>query len=122
MVTEGPVFCSLHTDGPPAPRPHAGHSSASVVLPVILCIVAIIILAILIKKWLSHEKRHIEKADFDFRDEDSRSISSVDIQVGHGCLLCRIFGTCSRKRECMPLLANFGVGKHTSSDLYTELL
>ena len=59
-------------------------------------------MVIVVRKWIYKRREKTERADFDFRDEDTASLSSVDM-FGR----CRVWGSCTRQ-ECVPLRIQAG--------------
>ena len=70
----------------------------------VLCILLIVVAVIVARKWIYGKRKKTEKADFEFRDLDALSVSSVELYGRKAC-----FGRCgsiwsSRKaEERMPL-------------------
>ena len=74
-------------------------------------------MVIVVRKWIYTGREKTERADFDFRDEDTASLSSVDLYGKHSCFpRCGGWGSCTRQ-ECVPLRIQAGDYK-----LYTGTL
>lgn len=90
------------------PVPKHNHRRTSltgiIVALFVLCILLIVVAVIVARKWIYSKKKKTEKADFEFRDLDALSVSSVELYGKKTC-----FGRCgsiwsSRKaEESMPL-------------------
>ena len=95
--------------GDPEPKHSTGTSSAGMFVSLFIVIFLLItVIVIVVRKWMYKRREKTEKADFDFRDEDIASLSSVDLFDKHTCLpKCRLWGSCSRP-EYVPLRIQAG--------------
>ncbi|KAJ7378299.1 hypothetical protein OS493_023546 [Desmophyllum pertusum] len=88
----------------PVPKHSTGEITARVLIPIlVVCILLIFVAVIALRKWVYSRREKTEKADFDFRDEDATSLSSVDLYGKHSCFpRSGIWGSCT-KQEYVPL-------------------
>lgn len=102
-------FCYFLGDPQPTCKPSTGTSSAGMFVSLfIVSFLLITVIVIVVRKWMYKRREKTEKADFDFRDEDIASLSSVDLFGKHTCFpKCRLWGSCSRP-EYVPLQIQAG--------------
>ncbi|XP_031558597.1 uncharacterized protein LOC116295038 [Actinia tenebrosa] len=109
----------------PTPKPHhnTAAKTASAVVPVIVCVIIIVFVLLFVAKKVYSSRHHsvLETADFDFRDEDNRSLDSfpVDNKCCHSFRFCRRF---SKRKEKIPLLEDLGSSKASKSAMYSTIL
>ena len=96
---------SLLGDIPVPKHNHRRTSLTGIIIALfVLCILSIVVAVIVARKWIYSKRKKTEKADFEFRDLDALSVSSVELYGKKTC-----FGRCgsiwsSRKaEERMPL-------------------
>lgn len=95
-------FCSFLGD--PRSKHSTGKISAGTLVSLFVAILLLItVVVIVVRKWIYTGREKTERADFDFRDEDTASLSSVDLYGKHSCFpRCGVWGSCTRQ-ECVPL-------------------
>ncbi|KAL9956485.1 hypothetical protein ACROYT_G037966 [Oculina patagonica] len=87
----------------PRPKHSTGKNTAGVLVPVIIVCFLLIFIVVVVRKWVYSRREKTEKADFDFRDEDTSSLSSVDLYGKSSCFRkCGIWGSC-KSQESVPL-------------------
>ena len=69
-----------------------------------MCILLIVVIVFVTRKWIYRKTANTEKANFEFRDDDALSVSSLELYGTKTCFRrWRIWGS-RRKEEKAPLL------------------
>ncbi|EDO38522.1 predicted protein [Nematostella vectensis] len=109
-VSREEVVMMIHNTGPtiiPKPQPQSpGVIAGETIAALFICSVALFIILMYGIRKLYKARQHavLETADFDFRDEDCRSIDSVYLEPRRGCLSFGFLSGCRKKTETYALL------------------
>ena len=99
-----PFFIAFSEDIP-GPKHNSAKASitGTVVAVCIGCTLLIGVIIVAAQRWISSKREKTEKADFEFRDDDALSVSSVELFGNKGCF--RKFGVWGSRRtvEEVPL-------------------
>jgi len=106
--TNTSLVLQIPDDSGPAQQ-STGKNSAGVFVSLFVAILLIIVVMVIVaRKWIYTRREKSEKADFDFRDEDTASLSSLDLYGKRSCFpRCKLLGSCTRK-EYVPLRIQAG--------------
>lgn len=99
-------------EGKHRPSKHSGITAAEVLIPLLLSLFIIIGVVYLVKNYIADRRITVEKADFDFRDADSRSVSSLDFNQKSWY---HMFGACGHKKKKQDILLLDHTGNHYGS-------
>jgi len=104
--------------GPAGKHSNTGKMSPGALVSLIIAVfLLIVVMVMVVRKWIYTGREHAERADFDFRDEDTASLSSVDLFGRHFCFpRCGVWGSCTR-HEYVPLRIQAGDYKLYSGTL-----
>lgn len=102
------IFALFLDDSGPAQQSTGKNSAGMFVSLFVAIFLIIIVMVIVARKWIYTRREKSEKADFDFRDEDTASLSSLDLYGKRSCFpSCKLLGSCTRK-EYVPLRIQAG--------------
>ena len=102
------IFALFLGDSGPAQHSDGKNSAGVFVSLFVVILLIIIVMVIVARKWIYTRRENSEKADFDFRDEDTASLSSLDLYGKRSCFpKCKLWGSSTRK-EYVPLRIQAG--------------
>ena len=86
-------------------------SMQTTIVAVVLCCLLVALIALIIKKWIRSNQKRTEKADFDFRDPETASVSDMTVSLHRESC----FPWC--KPENIPLLSKVQNGNYSPNSL-----